>query len=444
MPVEDVDELELSEESLLGRPLDRAALLRMGAGAAVFSVPLFAGAAGVARGSTGAGQKTITLHYLNHWRVGNDAHSKVMNDLINTFNRRHPGIKVVSDDVDYQTTPVRTKADCASGKCPDIIHQTEYLYVKSGWLLNLDPYVKGAWKNRFIPATLRPQTYNGHLYSFPMEVSPLPNIWNRKLIADLGAKVPTTWDEFVDLGTRAKAKGLYLFSLGSHSHMLNDLVWGYPGGPSAMATGQWDSPPVRFALTRFKQLVDNKFNPPNDNDLDYLASVALFQQRKSLVFSDGGWTIGNNLTPAGQDKFGLADEVAFSPGLKTIPGSKRATRYFSNGVGIAASLRKDPAKLRAALTFMNFWTSKPEATKWLSSQSPTGVRVPFPKQYPLLAGLFGAADRADLVYTSSVPLFMRQAVWTHLVAPAQAIINGKSVDDAVKIYVDQQKKAASA
>jgi ABC-type glycerol-3-phosphate transport system substrate-binding protein len=424
-----------------GRGFERREFLRV-TGALALGLP-FLGAAGAAAAPTRRAAGTVTLQYLNNWGVGNDAHSHVLGQLIDSFQKAHPNIHIDSVSIDESSMITKTRTNCASGHCPDIIHEFDPLYWKSGWVLDLNPYVKGAWKKRFIPETLEFLSFNGHPAALPMEASPMATIWNAKIVKDLGAKIPTTWPELMTLGERAKAKGIYLLSF-QLSQMPNDLIWGHPAGPAAMAAGRWNNPAIRYLADRIKEVKDRGFNPPNDASIDFNQAVALFQQRKLVQLSDGAWSIRNYLTPKGKDSFGLAKELEFGTFVRPgVPGGKRAMRVWANGVALAAALKSDPAKLAAGLAFMNYWTSYREASLWLESQSPTGVRVPIPaSKYPLLSKFFAARAKAERIYTSSEPLFMRGGIWGHYQPLVSGILTGKSVEDSIRLYVAAQKKAA--
>ena len=63
---------------------------------------------------------------------------------------------------------------------------------------------------------------------------------------------------------------------------------------------------------------------------------------------------------------------------------------------------------------------------------------------PLLSRFFATRGKADVLFTASAPVFMRGQVWGHYIPMYQAILAGKSVDEAMKIYVTEQRKAAAA
>jgi ABC-type glycerol-3-phosphate transport system substrate-binding protein len=441
-----VDPEDPQSTTVFDRTMERGDLLKRAglglAGLATVGGGSLLGAA-QAIGATSKSTKKITLRYIQNWHSGNDAHAKVLDAFYKSFEKKHPNVTINSEDASTTAFPAKITSGCAAHNCPDLIHQVSEAYWHSGWLLDLKPYMSKEWRGRFYPGALDALSLGNHIFALPLEFSPLVTVWNTELLKSLGKQVPKTWAQYLDLGKAAKAQGLFLASFPSYDdgvHILNDIIWQRPGGAQAMAKGQWDNPAVRYALTRLKELVDLGYNNPTDASIDYGASISLFQQKKVVSFQDGAWTISNNMTPGGKDTFGLAGSLAFSYFPVTEGAVGPSMRIFSNGVGLARDLKKDPAKLKAALEFMNMWTSRQEATAWMDSQSPTGVKAPVPAKYPLLKRFLAAQTGVKTFYTGAYPLVLRSNMWNHLTTASQAVMLGKSVDDAVQIYVAYMKK----
>ncbi len=389
-----------------------------------------------------APKEPVVLRYIQHWHVPEDTHYTAMEWVYKTFQERNPDIRIDSIDMSADESIPKIRADCAAGDCPEIVHQTTVEWWQSGWLLDLTPYVDQAWKGRFAPGALDLLTWEGHIFSLPLEFSPLVTIWNRELVSDLGLEIPTTWDGFIALGQAARAKGLNTCSFGCFQggvHFGNGLIWGRPGGAEAMAQGQWDNDAVRYALTRVKEdVVGKKLIADDDLSIDYSQGLSLWQQNKLIAYHDGAWTINNWITPGGEDKFGMAAKTVFAPFFSTEGGLGTTVRIFSNGVGLSAKLKDDPAKLDAAVKLMDFWTSEESAIQFVLGGSPMGVTVsnmPTDK-VPLLAAFLKASSTGDVTYTGSEPAVLRAHMWDHFLQAAQAVGMGKSVDEAVQIYVD--------
>jgi len=388
----------------------------------------------------------VKLRYIQHWHT-NDSHSRAMDIVFKSWNEKNPDIQVQLQDFAAADSMPKQQADCTAGDCPDIMHEADIIKWDSGWLLDLTPYVTGAWKDRLIPASLEPLTTDdGKLFALPMEYSPLLNLWNTEIIeGQLGLKVPTTWEEFIALGEAAKAKGIPL-TLPNISllHIGTNIVFSTPGTAEALAKGQWDNDGTRKVATMIKEMWDNKLMPEGSIDLDWPTSINVFQQKKAVMFADGAWTIGNNIFVGGEDKFGLAKNLTITPSLKFAGGLGTAAWIYSGGVGLAAALAKDQNRLQAALKVMDFWTSADMAYKWLETgASPLGVKLEkFPENQPLLSQYAGV--KADLLYSGkSAGKVIFAHMWDFAAEIYTPIIIGKSVDETMKLFsdkMDQYKK----
>jgi ABC-type glycerol-3-phosphate transport system substrate-binding protein len=439
------EEVDLNLDQSAERRFARRELLRA-AGAAALALPLVDVRRAVAASQGARDAKTITLTFPNNFETANTAQGQVLTNLVRTFHQKYPNASIDLINVDESTMNTKNRTDCAAGHCNDIILEWDYLYATSGWSLNLSPWVNQAWRRRFTPASLAPNIVNGHVYALPVSATPLVWFWNEALIKSIGGKIPTTIPELLKLGELAKKNNLFLMSnqLGTNQ-MVQDWLIGYPGGMTALARGHWDHPSVHWAAKTLKTIIENGYTPPNDLSMDYHGAYALFQQKKILTGVDGDWTILNNLTPGGKDVYGLASGLAFTSSVPPdVPKGKRASMVYSNGVALASDLKKDPAKLHAGINFLNLWTTPRQAELWLASQAPTGVRVPIPNKYPLLKKFVAAGYSAQIVYTGAIgngkTAFLRTNLGGATYTMATALAAGKSVDEAVNLYVKTQEK----
>lgn len=389
----------------------------------------------------------VKLRYIQHWHVEADTHFKAMDIVFKSWNEKNPDIQIQLQDFSANDSMPKQQADCAAGDCPDIMHEATPPKWDSGWLLDLTPYVTGAWKDRLILASLEALTSDdGKLFALPMEFSPLLSLWNTEIIeGQLGLKVPTTWEEFIALGEAAKAKGIPLtLPNSSLGHIGTDIVFSTPGAAEALAKGQWDNEGTRKAATMIKEMWDKKLMPEGSIDLDWPTSLNQFQQKKFVMYADGAWTIGNNILINGEDKFGLAKNLAITPSVKFPGGLGTVARIYSGGIGLAAALAKDQNRLQAALKFMDYWTSTDVAYQWLETgASPLGVKLDkFPESQPLLAKYAGV--KADLLYSGvSAGKVIFAHIWDFAGEIWTPILTGKSVDEAMKLFsdkMDQYKK----
>lgn len=387
----------------------------------------------------------VTLRYQNHWTREGDAHYTTMVWLYKTFQERNPNIKldiVVIPQSDESTKKII--ADCTAGDCPDIVHEVYLDYYDAGWIMDLAPYIDKEWMDRLVPEVVEENSWEGHIFGISVEYSPMSTIWNTKLLEMVGKDIPKTWDELLALGDALKSKDIYLtsFKMGTGYHGFTALVFGRPGAAEAMAKEQWDCDQVLYAWQRLKELVDNKFIPPNEPEVKWRQILPLFQTNKLAMYPNGAWHIRNSITAEGADPE-LRNHVAFtafpatSGGLGTVIQLMNAT-----ALGLGSHLLKQPKRLEAAIKFLKFFTSDESAQMFITeAQSPLGVKAEIPRdKVPLLAGFLDAVKTADVVFSLPRSRKLRAKAWEHADPGYEALLMGKSAEEATEIYAAELRK----
>ena len=84
-------------------------------------------------------------------------------------------------------------------------------YMSSGAILPLDTLI--TYKDRFLPKAVETFTINGHLWGVPIgAVAGFPLLVNKKLLDDVGASLPTTYDELLSINRELGKKGVSTFT----------------------------------------------------------------------------------------------------------------------------------------------------------------------------------------------------------------------------------------
>lgn len=400
--------------------------------------------------ATPAEPEQVVLEFPNHWHVPTDAHHTAMEWVFTTFEDQNPNIKINSlTNPDKPEMKKKTQADCAAGLCPDILIETDLEYRDSGWLLDLTPYVDDEWKARLIPSMLDMTSWEGKTFGLALEFSPIDTIWNMRVLDKVGVDTPpTTWDEFLALGEALKGEELYLgtFAFGFDYHAPSAITFSQPGAAEAMGNDEWDNEYVLFAIERMKEIVDRGYHPPNDLELDWRQAIPLWQTDRMAMYMNGAWTIKNEITPEGVDPE-LSDHVKFTPFPSTGSGTSIELK-MTTAISLAAHLADQPARLEAAIKFLDFWTSEEAAIHFVTdAQSPMGVKIPSEKmeaaqaQVPLLAAFLDAVDQADVVFSHGLPSKkLRARSWGLFVPAKDALLLGKSSEEALATWVEEMQR----
>jgi ABC-type glycerol-3-phosphate transport system substrate-binding protein len=388
----------------------------------------------------------VNLRYQNHWTKETDAHFKGMEWLYKEFSAKYPNIHIENIlNPDSTESFKKIVADCAAGDCPDIIHEGNPDMWKAGYLLDLTTYLDAdkAWKDLFIPSTF--WTTEGHTWGLCAEFSPMPTIWNTRILEGAGVgDIPKTWDELLVASEKIKSFGKTPTSweVGG-SHAWHNILASLPGGMDAIAANQFDSPQMKQAFEYMKVFVDNKWLPANEIEITWQESIAYFVAEETAWYIDGAWTIANNIysTGAAPD---LRDVVKYAP--YPGPGANGSAVELKVGTPLclAAKLEEDPAKLDAAITFFKFWFSEEGAKQWvLLCGSPMGIEVDMTKIEgvdPSLLAFLGAQASAGTVYSLPSTAATIERGWDDCQSGLDTLLTGGSVDDAMATYQTEMSK----
>jgi raffinose/stachyose/melibiose transport system substrate-binding protein len=391
-------------------------------------------------------QKSVKLRYQNHWSKETDAHYKGMQWLYKEFPAKYSHIEI--QDILNPDSIESTKkiiADCAAGDCPDIVHGPSPDMWEAGYLLDLTPHINAdsAWKNVLLESTFFATA--GHVWGLCGEFSPMPVIWNTRLLDKAGVgDIPKTWDEFLTACDKIKSSGKIPTSWAvGGSHQWHNIVKSLEGGMEALGQNQFDAPQLREAFSRMKVFVDNKWIPDNEIEITWQQSVGFFVAEETAFFLNGAWTLNNEVRGEGSAP-DLRDNVKFAPYPAVGKNGTTVELKKTTSIGLAASLAKDPDKLEAAITFLKFWFSAEGGKQWiLLTQSPMGVNVDvnaIPGADPLLLDFLAPTEQADSNYSLPETVAMQERGWDDCWTGLQALMAGKGVDGAMAAFNTEMAK----
>lgn len=143
---------------------------------------------------------------------------------------------------------------------------------------------------------------DGKTYLAPMFYSPCGLFYNAGLFAEKGWTVPTTWDEMWELGDKAAAEGIALFTYpttGYFDAFLYALMYSVGGAEffdaaTHYADGVWDTPEAKTCFDIIAKLATytNPVTPAQANDQDFTQNQQLVLDNKALFMPNGTWIVG--------------------------------------------------------------------------------------------------------------------------------------------------------
>ena len=200
--------------------------------------------------------------------------------------------------------------------------------IKEKGLTDLSDVYTDELKEKMLPGvmdgpTVKPYS-DGKVYSMPLFYSGLGLWYNKKLFADNNWEVPKTWDEFFQLGDKAKSKGIALFTYpGANAPSYNESVIlpsiTSAGGPEALdkcfryAEGAWKSDAVKKVFDIYGKIASGGYLLDGTVALNHTQSQTQFINNKALFIPNGSW-LENEMkdTPRAEGfEFGFAELPTF-------------------------------------------------------------------------------------------------------------------------------------
>ena len=143
---------------------------------------------------------------------------------------------------------------------------------------------------------------DGVTYMAPMFYSPCGLFYNAKLFEEKGWEVPTTWDEMWELGDKAAAEGIALFTYpttGYFDTFIPTLIASVGGAElweavSNYEEGIWDSAEGQKVLDVIAKLVTyvHPNTPAQANNQDFTKNQLMVMTNDALFMPNGTWITG--------------------------------------------------------------------------------------------------------------------------------------------------------
>ncbi len=201
---------------------------------------------------------------------------------------------------------------------------------------------------------------DGKTYLAPMFYGPCGLFYNANLFETKGWTVPTTWDEMWELGDKAQAEGIYLFTYpttGYFDTFLYALMYAV-GGPEFFdkAThyeeGIWDTPEAQTCFDIIAKLATytNPVTPAQANDQDFKMNQQLILDNQALFMPNGNWIVGEMADSPRKDG------DAFKWGMTALPavtagGDAYSYTWFEQAWIPAGAEHQDAAKQFVAFLY---------------------------------------------------------------------------------------------
>ncbi len=244
--------------------------------------------------------------------------AQMWTDVAAAFEAIHPGVSIeliVDKNLEDAISP-----SMKAGDYPDVVHLgvgrpaalTETL-IKEQAILDITdvlsmnvPGEDVTVSEKLIPGFTSTRITNpygdGKTYLAPMFYSPCGLFYNAALFEEKGWEVPTTWDGMWELGEKAKAEGIALFTYPTTGYF-DALFYGLlnvTGGPALFNAamtyeeGIWTTDEAQKAFDIVEKLASytEATTPANANNENYLKNQQLILDNEALFMPNGTWVTG--------------------------------------------------------------------------------------------------------------------------------------------------------
>jgi N-acetylglucosamine transport system substrate-binding protein len=172
------------------------------------------------------------------------------------------------------------------------------------------------------PAVKDPGTFSGKFVALNYVMTVYGVWYSASLFEENGWTVPKTWDEALDLGAKAKAKGKYLFVWGKEAatyyltYALDSAI--KEGGQQVrvdlenLKPNAWSAKPIQDVFKALETAVKSGYFVPGGAGTQFTAAQAKWSNdQQAILYPSGGW-IENEMKKATKDGFKMTGAPAFT------------------------------------------------------------------------------------------------------------------------------------
>ncbi|WP_345944935.1 ABC transporter substrate-binding protein [Streptomyces albus subsp. chlorinus] len=384
------------------RPAFRALRTLRALLAALAVLPLLVAAA-CGGGGTGARETGDDRVHLTFWSA-----LRGSQEVVDAYNRGQARVHV-----DFEQVPSGQQGGYAklsnaarAGNAPDVA-TIEYPQVPGfaidGVIRDLTPLVGERLRDQLLPRALALTTFEGRVFSVPMDIEPMVFLYRRDLFARHHLRLPRTWARFEETARRIKraAPGARIATFPTDGgHHLAGLAWQAGARWFDTAGRTWTvsmtDGPTRKVAAYWQRLIDEELvflNP-----VDTQAGSAQIGRGEVFGKLTGAWDAGGMMAaqPGQRGRWGVAPLPRWDPAHP---------RVGTHG-GSTFAVTKDSRHPRAAMDFIEWQVSSPQA---LRARLSSGVSSQYPAATDLVAVAREAMDTRYFAGQDIYALFRREA-----------------------------------
>ncbi|MEU0075667.1 extracellular solute-binding protein [Streptomyces sp. NPDC006332] len=382
---------------MLGRPSRRSVL------AATAAVPLSGAVSACSGTSDSSSRSTGKTTRVTFWSA-----LRGSQEVVDAFNKTHSSVQV-----DFQQIPSGTQGGYAklsnaarAGNAPDVA-TIEYPQIPGfaidGVARDITDLVSDTLRLKLLPQALGLTTFQGRVFSVPLDVEPMVMHYRPDLFDRFGLQVPGTWEEFAEVARvvhrKAPERRLVLLPTDGGPHF---AAWSWQAGAQWFDTGKgaWNvslaDAPTRRVAAYWQQLIDR--DDVFMNAVDSRQSDAQLAEGLVLTRLSGAWDAGAQMNARPEQK----GQWRIAP----LPQWDAGRPHVGTHGGSTFAITKDSRVPEAAMEFIEWQVSHPDA---LRARLSSGASSQYPAAGALVAVGRKAFDRSYYGGQDIYTLFQQEA-----------------------------------
>lgn len=306
----------------------------------------------------------IKLTIANNWS-GQDAKAVAMRKILEDFQTENPDIELEIEALATDALKTRLRTAAAANEMPDLFVMWPGAmtkeFVEGDLLQPINDFLdsKPDWKNNFIDNALVDFTFDGNIYTVPMNLAPSSLVYyNEQLFEQYNVKVPTTWDELLQAVEIFNKNDIIPIALGNKANWvaqsttfstIGNRITGTEWFLKAVAQdgASFTDPQFVEALEIYQQLGQANAYQEGFNSIDENQMVQLYTQGKAAMFINGGWAVANLVNTAPEEILNVTG-ITILPTIEGGSGEPGTTAGVV-GTGLGVNKKLSGAKKEAAL-----------------------------------------------------------------------------------------------
>lgn len=255
--------------------------------------------------------------------------TQYFNDLIASFERDNPVVKVRWVDVPWEAMESKILTAVSAKTAPDVVNLNpgfaSQLATRNAWL-DLNSKLSSEIQQQYLPKIWQASSLDGKSFGIPWYLTTRVTIYNQDLLKKAGIeKPPATYQELAAVAEQVKAKtGKYAFFVtlvpGDSAEVLESFV--QMGVPLVDAQGKaaFNSAKGIQAFQYWVDLYQKKLLPPEVLTQGHRSAIELYQAGETALLSSGAEflkTIENN-APSIAKVSAAAPQITGETGKKNV------------------------------------------------------------------------------------------------------------------------------